>query len=93
MVKRTRVQVAREIAIATVVFVRKAREAGHVNEVAELTLLEVAQERGYEEGRDFTLSTAVKETMELVWLTGEWHLLDDDLRSRSRKTGRRARQS
>jgi hypothetical protein len=73
--RRTRTQVAQEIVIAVIVFVRKARAAGHVNTITEILLWEIAQERGYGED-EFSIRTVKRLARQDAQRMGEEHLID-----------------
>lgn len=67
------------IVTATFVFVRQARSEGMSNLVHEITLWEVAQERGYE-AKQWDPKLAARLVRERASLMDEWDILSDEWR-------------
>ncbi|QEQ93666.1 hypothetical protein SEA_ZUKO_88 [Streptomyces phage Zuko] len=67
------------IAVAAIVFVRRARAKGHVNLLHRITLDEVASERGISP-KEWSPAIAVREVKESARLMDETHLLGDDMK-------------
>lgn len=67
------------IAVAAIVFVRRARAEGHVNLLHRITLDEVASERGISP-KEWNPTIAVREVKESARLMDETHLLGDDMK-------------
>lgn len=70
---------SKSIAIAAIVFVRRARAEGHVNLLHHITLDEVASERNISPSQ-WNPTIAVREVKESARLMNETHLLGDDMR-------------
>ena len=73
--KRTRTQIADEIYIGAVVFVRKARKNGHANLVTKDLFYEIAQERGYG-WDDFSIRTVMTIARRNMTSMGETEWID-----------------
>jgi hypothetical protein len=73
--KRTRSQIADEIVTAAIVFTRRARREGHANTITDMTLLDMATERGYDGGQ-YSLRTLRTLTRARCRSMAETHLLD-----------------
>lgn len=74
MAKRTRTQIAEEIAIATLVFVRQARREGHSNKITDRQLAEVAESRNYFD-HQYSLRTVKKIVRDRARLMNEMDLI------------------
>ena len=74
MRQRTRTQIADEIYIGAIVFVRKARKNGHVNMVTRDLFYEIAQERGYG-WDDFSIRTVMRIARSNMTSMGETNLI------------------
>jgi hypothetical protein len=72
---RTRKQNAEELAIAAVVFVRKARKNGYSNLITVHTILEMAEERGID-GNDYSVRTVKTLIRQSAQRQNETHLID-----------------
>lgn len=70
---------SKSIAIAAIVFVRKARAEGHVNLLHRITLDEVASERRISP-KEWNPTIAVREVKESARLMNEMDLLGDDMK-------------
>lgn len=70
---------SKSIAIAAIVFVRRARAEGHSNLLRAITLDEVASERRISPSQ-WSRSIAEREVRESARLMDETHLLGDDMK-------------